>query len=85
MKLLIVIFVPILVYFGVGWIARDIYFSIVMQNGGIALQDIYSKEILVYNLVAAAYCLLLAIFFDAELGANLSWIPAAMYILILII
>lgn len=47
-KYILAIIIPLIVYFGIGWIAKDIYFSIWEIVDSTTLEEIYNKEILVY-------------------------------------
>lgn len=77
MKWFVAIIVPILVYLGIGWIVKDIYFSIVADNG-MTLKEVFNAEIYVYDIIAMLYCVIIAIFFDSDLSDYLWWIPLAM-------
>lgn len=57
-KYILAIIIPLIVYFGIGWIAKDIYFSIWEVVDSTTLEEIYNKEVLVYACVAVGYIIL---------------------------
>lgn len=63
-KYILAIIIPLIVYFGIGWIAKDIYFSIWEIVDSTTLEEIYNKEILVYACVAVGYIILCHIILD---------------------
>ena len=63
-KYILAIIIPLIVYFGIGWIAKDIYFSIWEIVDSTTLEEIYNKEVLVYACVAVGYIILCHIILD---------------------
>ena len=63
-KYILAIIIPLIVYFGIGWINKDIYFSIWEIVDSTTLEEIYNKEILVYACVAVGYIILCHIILD---------------------
>lgn len=55
MKFIVAIVLPFIFYFGLGWIAKDIYFSMNPITDDTLFVDIYKNEILVYAVIAAVY------------------------------
>ena len=49
------IIIPLIVYFGIGWIAKDIYFSMWEISDNTTIQEIYNKELFIYGCVALGY------------------------------
>ena len=43
-KYILAIIIPLIVYFGIGWIAKDIYFSIWEIVDSTTLEEIYNKR-----------------------------------------
>jgi len=58
-KYILAIIIPLIIYFGIGWIAKDIYFSIWEIVDSTTLE-----EILVYACVAVGYIILCHIILD---------------------
>lgn len=63
-KYILAIIIPLIIYFGIGWIAKDIYFSIWEIVDSTTLEEIYNKEVLVYACVAVGYIILCYIILD---------------------
>lgn len=55
MKIFLAILIPIAVFLGLGWAAKDIYFSIFEIKHTDTLADIYRGELIAYSLLAIAY------------------------------
>lgn len=55
MKVLLAIIIPIAVYLGLGWAAKDVYFSIYEIKTTDTLADIYRGELVAYSLLAIVY------------------------------
>ena len=54
-KFILAIIIPLIVYFGIGWIAKDIYFSMWEISDNTTIQEIYNKELFIYGCVALGY------------------------------
>lgn len=54
-KFILAIIIPLIVYFGIGWIAKDIYFSMWKISDNTTIQEIYNKELFIYGCVALGY------------------------------
>jgi serine/threonine protein kinase len=68
--ILIFIFVglvlPAIVYFGGGWIAKGIYYSIKPIESSMTLRDIYNQELWIYGIVAYLYFAIAEIIRDSD-------------------
>lgn len=84
-RIILSIAIPIIVYFGIGWIAKDIYFSIWEIAGNTTIQEIYNKELLIHCCVAVGYIIISWIILDDDgiMGFMLfvGALPIAAYIL----
>lgn len=55
MKTAIAVIVPFIVYFGLGWLAKDIYFSFNEITGYTTMKEIYNGEIIAASILCVIY------------------------------
>ena len=55
MKTIAVIIIPFIVYFGLGWLAKDIYFSFNEITGYTTMKEIYNGEIIAASILCVIY------------------------------
>jgi len=55
MKTIAVITIPFIVYFGLGWLAKDIYFYFNEITGYTTMKEIYNGEIIAASILCVTY------------------------------
>lgn len=65
---LIWIVIGLIVYFGGGWIAKDIVFSMIEITNKTTLGDLTSYEFITYSVVAGVVSLIATLYEDNEIG-----------------
>ncbi|WP_072544612.1 hypothetical protein [Mediterranea massiliensis] len=62
------IIVGIIIYFGGGWIAKDIVFSMIEITNETTLKDLASYEFITYSIIAGIVSFIASIYEDNEIG-----------------
>lgn len=70
MKKLIWIIIGIIIYFGGGWIAKDIVFSMIEITDETTLETLISYEFIIYSIIAGTISLIATLYKDSETGFN---------------
>ncbi|WP_042372127.1 hypothetical protein [Bacteroides neonati] len=83
MKLFIAILIALAVYFGLGWVIKDITFSIMDINDNTTLEEIGYMDLTIYSCLAGAYIILVLCFLDeyVDSWAKLAFLPLAAFLI----
>lgn len=81
MRYVLAVIIPLIIYFGIGWIAKDIYFSMWEITASTTIRDIYNKEIFIYCCVAVGYIFICFQITDELVMIYFGAVPVIAYIL----